>query len=266
MAQAKALTQLAYNLAQMDAAATMKTLRIGLIGDRDDAVPAHRAIPPALELAAASLGNARTEPVWLPTETLAGVDPDLLTARLSAFGGLWCVPNSPYVSETGALAGIRYARENGVPFLGTCGGFQHSLLGYARDVLGLFGAQHAEVHPGTDFPLLMRMKCSLDGEGRISLREGSRLRGIYGQAEVSEPYQCNFGLNPEYETRLEDGRLRFVGRDTGGEVRALEIAEHPFYVATLFQFELSALREGATAHPVVRAYLQAVAERMGQHV
>ena len=249
----------------------MKTLHVGLIGDRNDAVPAHRAIPPALDLAAASLGKAdggtcKIEAAWLPTEILAGVDPDLLTARLSAFHGLWCVPNSPYASEAGALAGIRHARENGVPFLGTCGGFQHSLLGYARDVLGMSGAQHAEVHPGTDFPLLMRMKCSLDGEGRITLKEGSRLREIYGQAEVSEPYQCSFGLNPEYESRLEDGRLQFVGREAGGEVRALEIAGHPFYVATLFQFERSALREGAAAHPVVRAYVQAIAARLDQHV
>ena len=249
----------------------MKTLQIGLIGDRSEAVPAHRAIPPALDLAAAALGDADGGPVqvaatWLPTETLAGVDPDLLSARLSAFHGLWCVPDSPYASEAGALAGIRHARENGVPFLGTCGGFQHSLLGYARDVLGLSGAQHAEVHPGTDFPLLTRMRCSLADEGKILLREGSRLRAVYGCAEVSEPYQCSFGLNPEYEPRLADGRLRFVGRDEGGEVRALEIAGHPFYVATLFQFERSALREGAAAHPVVRAYLRAVLERLPKHV
>ena len=244
----------------------MKTLQIGLIGDRDDSYPAHRAIPPALDLAAASLGDAdgglvKVEATWLPTETLAGVDPDLLAARLSAFHGIWCVPNSPYVSEAGALAGIRFARENGVPFLGTCGGFQHSLLGYARDVLGLSGAQHAEIAPGTDFLLLRRMKCSLMEEGKISLTEGSRLRGIYGRAEVTEAYECNFGLNPEYESRLEDGRLRFVGRDETGEVRALEIDGHPFYVATLFQFERSALRERAQAHPVVRAYVRAVAEK-----
>ena len=110
------------------------------------------------------------------------------------------------------------------------------------------------------------MRCSLDGEGQIALQEGSRLRTIYGEAEVSEPYQCSFGLNPAYESRLEDGRLRFVGRDAGGEVRALEIAEHPFYVATLFQFERSALCEGAAAHPVVRAYVQAVAGRLDRYV
>ena len=248
----------------------MRTLQIGLIGDRNESVPAHRAIAPALDLAAAALdgggGPVKSEAVWLPTETLAGVEPDLLAARLAAFHGLWCVPNSPYASEAGALAGIRFARENGVPFLGTCGGFQHSLLGYARDVLGLSGAQHAESHPGTDFPLLMRMKCSLSDEGRIFLREGSRLREIYGSGEVMEPYQCSFGLNPAYESRLEDGRLRFVGRDEGGEVRALEIGGHPFYVATLFQFERSALRENAGAHPVVRAYLQAMLERATNHV
>ena len=65
----------------------MKTLQIGLIGDRNESVPAHRAIPPALDLAAASLGDAdggpvKVEATWLPTETLVGVDPDLLGARV----------------------------------------------------------------------------------------------------------------------------------------------------------------------------------------
>ena len=75
-------------------------------------------------------------------------------------------------------------------------------------------------------------------------------------------YQCNFGLNPVYESQLDDGRLRFTGRDAGGEVRALEIDGHPFYVATLFQFERSALEENAAAHPLVRAYLRAILQRL----
>ena len=236
---------------------------IGLIGDYSADVPAHRAIPPALALAAASLGgDVRVGTTWLPTSTLSGLDEDRLTARLSAFGGLWCVPASPYVSEQGALAAIRYARENRVPFLGTCGGFQHALLEYARDALGLVDAQHSENHPGTAFPLLAPLTCALvEKEGDILLREGSRIREIYRQAQVREAYRCSFGLNPEHEAKLDDGRLLFTGREASGEVRVLEIAGHPFFFATLFQPERSALRDPPAPHPLIRAYVAAILQR-----
>ena len=240
----------------------MKTVHIGLIGDYSTDVPAHRAIPPALALAAGSIGGVRVETAWLPTDTLAGLDDDLLTARLSAFDGLWCVPASPYANEQGALAAIRFACENGVPFLGTCGGFQHALLEYARDVLGLTDAQHAENHPETVFPLLAPLSCALvEKENGILLREGSRTRQIYGQAQVREAYRCSFGLNPAYEARLDDGRLLFAGREESGEVRVSELAKHPFFIATLFQPERSALRENPAAHPLIRAYVDAVLQR-----
>lgn len=97
------------------------SVKIGLIGDRDGDVPAHRAIPRALEMAGASLAGTRLEITWLPTNTLDTPNTDLLRARLSVFAGLWCVPASPYASESGALAAIRFARENGCRFSGRAG-------------------------------------------------------------------------------------------------------------------------------------------------
>ena len=94
---------------------------IGLVGDYDAGVTAHQAIPRALALAQAALG-APVEFRWLPTET---IDSD---AILAPYDALWCVPASPYRSMAGALRAIRFARERPLPFLGTCGGFQHMLL------------------------------------------------------------------------------------------------------------------------------------------
>ena len=70
---------------------------------------------------------------WVHT---ASIDGDA-GARLQGFSGIWLVPASPYANERGALASITHARSRGVPFLGTCGGFQHALLEFARGVLGL---------------------------------------------------------------------------------------------------------------------------------
>jgi CTP synthase (UTP-ammonia lyase) len=85
-------------------------IRIALIGDRNPDVLAHRAIPLALELAAADLG-VEVEPVWIDTDQL------LTTAPLSDCHGIWCIPASPYRSMAGALRGIGYARTQGIPSL-----------------------------------------------------------------------------------------------------------------------------------------------------
>jgi CTP synthase (UTP-ammonia lyase) len=233
----------------------MQPLSIGLIGDYSPAVPAHVAIPQALDLAAGVLGcSVRAE--WLPTEQLDGDVSD----RLEAFDGLWCVPASPYASMDGALRGIRFARENGRPFLGTCGGFQHALIEFARNVLGLIDADHAESNPEASLPLMVALQCALvEATGTIVLQPGTRVAALYGQSEVIEPYHCRFGLNPHYEALLADTDLRISGRDTDGEVRIVELEGHPFYVATLFQPERSAFK--GHAHPLITAYVAAALER-----
>jgi len=231
----------------------MKPLRVGLIGDYNAAVPAHQAIPRALELAAAAVGNCRVEACWLSTDSLL----NHLGTWLSGLDGLWCVPASPYASMEGALGAIRFARTECVPFLGTCGGFQHALIEYARDALGLAQADHTESNPDAALPLISRLSCSLvEQQGKIVLRDGSRIRRIYEQPEVIEMYHCNFGLNPAYEGMLTTGQLQFTGRDGAGEARVLELDGHPFFIGTLFQPERAALR--GEVHPLIRAYVQAL--------
>jgi CTP synthase (UTP-ammonia lyase) len=235
----------------------MSALRIGLIGDYDPEVPAHRAIPVALRLAADRAGTA-VEPVWLHTSALSGDVP----GRLAGLAGLWCVPASPYANAAGALAAIRYARESGRPFLGTCGGFQHALLEYARNVLGRRDAEHAEEHPDAAVPLIAPLACSLvEQTGPVVFTDGSRLRSIYGAAEAEEPYRCRYGLNPAYEHLLAGTALRVAARDRGGEVRAVELDGHPFFVATLYQPERAALR--GESRPLVEAF---VAAALGERV
>jgi len=229
-------------------------IRIGLIGDYSPNVKAHRAIPIALDMAGKAAG-CEVEAVWLPTETLVpGVE-----RELEELDGLWCVPASPYVSMEGALRGIRFARETGEPFLGTCGGFQHTLIEYVRNVLGMGDADHAESNPDAAFPLISPLACALrDQSGTISLKEGTRIREIYGAGEVVEEYNCSFGLAPNYRSLLDGEPLTITGEDTEGEVRVVELLGHPFFIATLFQPERRALK--GEAHPLVNAYVRAIVE------
>jgi CTP synthase (UTP-ammonia lyase) len=227
------------------------SVRVALIGDYNPNVTAHRAIPPALDLAARALG-CLVEHTWIATpEPLRAAG-----ALLRGYHAIWCVPNSPYASMEGALAAIRFAREQGVPFLGTCGGFQHALIEYARNVLGLAAADHAESNPEATMPLIAPLACSLvETTGEIELRAGTRARAIYGRECVTEGFNCNYGVNTAYQELLHDGPLHVAGVDANGETRVVELDDHPFFVATLFQPERSALR-GIT-HPLITAYVQA---------
>jgi CTP synthase (UTP-ammonia lyase) len=230
---------------------------VALVGDRDPAVIAHRAIPIALGLAAGAAGfDASWE--WVGTDTI-GTDP---SAILSRYDAVWCVPASPYASMAGALDAIRFARESGRPFLGTCGGSQHALLEYARNVLGLRDADHAESTPAAALPLISALSCALvETAAAVRLVEGSRLHQICRAREIEETYHCRYGLNPAFEHLFADSPLRVSGRDEAGEVRAFELVGHPIFIGTLFQPERAALSN--RRHPLIDAFLSAAADRHG---
>jgi CTP synthase (UTP-ammonia lyase) len=230
---------------------------VALVGDYDAAVKAHQAIPKALALACDG-ENYACEWEWLHTATLLD-DP---SEQLAAFHALWCVPASPYANTRGALAAIRFARETGRTFLGTCGGFQHALLEYAEAVWGVANPAHAEVDPDAADPVIAPLACNLvEQTGEIRFEPGSKASAIYGVPAAIEEYHCRYGLSPRYSERLASGPLLESGRDTGGEVRVIELEGHPFFMATLFQPERSAL--AGRKHPLVRAFIDAAHRQAG---
>jgi CTP synthase (UTP-ammonia lyase) len=189
---------------------------------------------------------------WLPTDALERSECE----SLDNLNGLLCAPGSPYRSMKGALGAIRFARVRGLPFLGTCGGFQHAVIEYAQNVLGAVDAQIEEVDPEASALFISALSCSLVGETRrILIKEGSMVSRIYGQAAVEERYNCNFGLNPRYQSLLDVSGFRVSGMDETGEARILELEGHAFYVATLFQPQLSSTPENP--HKLITAYLNA---------
>lgn len=230
----------------------MREIRVGLAGDFDVTVPAHRAIPLALEAAGGILSAGRVFAEWVPTEEIHSA------ARLESFDGIWCVPASPYRSMDGALRAIEFARTSGRPFLGTCGGFQHAVIEFARNVLGWMDADHAESSPDAARAVIAPLECSLvEVAGRVRLHPGSRLAAAYGSLEANEEYRCRYGLNPAFRAALTSGPLRVAAEDDDGDARAVELDGHPFFVATLFQPERAALR-GAVA-PLAVAFVKACA-------
>jgi CTP synthase (UTP-ammonia lyase) len=232
----------------------MNRVKIALVGERDDAIVAHRGIARSLALAGEVAGEAASldvEPTWVRTDAIREAPRDL-----EGYSGVWCVPGSPYASMAGALAAIRFARERRVPFLGTCGGFQHALVEYARDVLGAADAEHAETAGDTRSAIIVPLECALLGvAATVTLESGSRLARAYGADEAREEYQCRYGLDEAWRARLAGGGLVFTAFDAEGHVRGAEIPSHPFFVATLFQPERRALH--GELPPVVAAFVNA---------
>ncbi|RAS64062.1 glutamine amidotransferase class I [Lentzea atacamensis] len=238
----------------MERATTMETMvgtrtaRVALIGDRSPLVRSHTRIPRLLEALRVHDGLT-LDAYWVATE-------DVPDTRLEDFDGVWVLPGSPYRSEAGALSAIRTAREHGIPFLDTCGGFQHALLEYARNVCGVADASHAETAPTAEQQVVVPLTCSLVGhEGAVRVEPGSLAARALGAERSIERYHCAYGLNPSYAEMLTAHRLRFTGHDDEGAIRIAELPAHPFYLVTLFQPELAG--DGDTCHPIVRAFAEA---------
>jgi CTP synthase (UTP-ammonia lyase) len=226
-------------------------LRIALVGDYDPALVAHRAIDRAVTLAAGALGRELAGQ-WLATDA-SRFDPQLLE-----FDAIWCVPGSPYRNRDSVLRAIRFARERPLPFLGTCGGFQHALLEFARNVLGWSDAEHAETAPHAARAVVTPLACALvEARGAVHFAAGSKLLAAYGNPDAEEGYHCSYGLDPRLRDALTPGPLRVTAVDDAGEVRAVELDDHPFFVATLFQPERAALRD--VLPPIVRGFVRAAA-------
>ncbi len=230
----------------------LSALRIGIIGDFNPNNESHVATDAALGHAAKSLGRT-VESTWLPTPTLNG---DAGSRVLSQFDGLVCAPGSPYADMEGALSAIRFAREKDRPFIGTCGGFQHAVIEFARNVLSVRDAEHEESAPGAPTLFISRLACSLVGQkAKVIVLPQTRLASAFGVSESVEQFWCNFGVNPAFAPRLEQGGLIVCARDETGAIRAVELTGNRFFVATLFIPQFSSTEE--RPHPLVVAFVRA---------
>jgi CTP synthase (UTP-ammonia lyase) len=178
--------------------------------------------------------------------------------RASEADGVWVVPGSPYRDDAAVYAAITTARTSGQPFLGTCGGFQYAVIEFARNVVGLADADHAETAPAGRTLVVDRLACSLIGEERrVTAVPGTRMHSLCGSTPFVGFHWCNFGVAPAYVDRLVEHGLVVGARADDAGVEAVELPEHSFFVATLFQPQMGALQTGLL-HRILRAFVAAV--------
>jgi CTP synthase (UTP-ammonia lyase) len=243
-----------------------QAVRIGILGDFNPDFRSHHATPDSLQHAAHRL-HRQVESEWIPTSSLTEPGAEKM---LEAFDGIWAAPGSPYKSFDGMLKGIEFARRRDWPFLGTCGGFQYALIECARNVLGIADADSAENNSGSKNIIIYPVACAVTGRlggapmlsgkvPEIHLRPGSYLHSFYGKDKevITEEFFCNFEVNPEYEWASMEAGFPVVARGAKGEIRAIESPAHRFFVATLFQPQLSSTAENP--HPLLLAFVEAAA-------
>jgi CTP synthase (UTP-ammonia lyase) len=224
--------------------------RIAILGDFNPAYATHHALNDSVRQVK-KLFKEEVQFDWISTDVF-----NAATAFNHLYSGLWIAPGSPYKDMRNVLDSIQYARKNNVPALGNCGGFQHMIIEFARNVCGIILADHEETNPGSPDLLISKLSCSLvqQQEELIIADKDSLLYKIVQRDRLTGKYFCSYGLNNSYVDVLESNGLTITARSVDGAVRAFEIKDHIFFVGTLFQPALSSAEE--KPDPIISAFVQ----------
>ena len=171
----------------------------------------------------------------------------------------------------GKIEAIRYARENGVPFLGLCLGFQMAVVEYARNVLGLEGAHSAEIDEDTPYPVIDLLPEQYDledlggtmrlGAHETEIQPGTLAHAVYGADSCTERHRHRYEVNPEYIDDLEAGSLTFSGR-AGNRMEIVELDDHPYFLGTQFHPEFRSRPDRAS--PPFVGFVEATLEQLDE--
>jgi CTP synthase len=190
--------------------------------------------------------------------------------KLGAVDGVLVPGGFGYRGIGGKVEAIRFAREKKLPFLGLCLGLQCAVIEFARNVLGLAGANSTEFDRQCADPVV----CLLDEQHEVTdmggtmrlgasdqvLAEGSHARQAYGAEIVSERHRHRYEFNNAYRAAFERKGMRISGTSPdGGLVEVIELADHPWFVAVQCHPEFKS--KPTAAHPLFREFVRAALDR-----
>jgi CTP synthase len=219
--------------------AAVKPVRIGLIGKYVSLQDAYLSVVEALKHGGFHHG-VNVEVDWISAEDVEG----LLTAgRLHELDGIVIPGGFGERGGEGKIAAAGYAREHGIPCLGLCLGMHVMTIDFARNVLGLAGANTSEFDPQTPHPVIDMLESQRDvvtkgGTMRLGayfaeLTPGSIVANAYGERVVSERHRHRYEFNNKYRAKFENAGLACSGLSPDGRlVEFVELVGHPFWVGT----------------------------------
>ena len=246
-------------------------VRVGMVGKYVDLVDAYKSLNEALDHAGLQT-DTRVDISYIDAEEIGSKGVGLL-AELDAI----LVPGGfGDRGIQGKIDAVRFAREQGIPFLGICLGMHMALIEYARHVCDLQGAHSTEMQPDTPHPIVALITEWQTADGSVEQRfedsdlggtmrlgaqtcqlvEGTRTREIYGADQISERHRHRYEVNSNYVGRLEDAGMKMSGWSLDGElVEIIELPSHPWFVACQFHPEFKSRPRGG--HPLFTSYIEA---------
>jgi CTP synthase len=247
-----------------------RTVKIGLVGKYIQLEDAYLSVSEALRHAA-SLQDARVEIDWIDSEQL--LDPGQAAERLEGLDGILIPGGFGGRGWEGKIHAARVAREQRIPYLGICLGMHVAVCEFARNVVGLDGANSTEMDPETPHPvidLLPEQKEVADlggtmrlGADPIKLHDDTRVREVYGEAVIYERHRHRYEVNNLLRKRLQKAGLGISGTSPDERlVEVVELADHPFYVASQFHPEFKSRPERPA--PLFREFVAASLARAAQ--
>ncbi len=241
-----------------------KPVRIGIVGKYVELHDAYISIIEAFQHAGAALGT-RVEISWIPS---AAVEEDIGVLR--GLAGILVPGGFGERGVEGKILAADYARREGIPYFGICLGMQVAVIAFARYAAGLPDANSTEFDPDTPHPVIdllpeQRHLRAKGGTMRLGaypaiLKEGSRVRGIYGSGEISERHRHRYEFNLDYLEALGRAGLEASGLSPDGRlVEIVELSGHPWYIGVQFHPEYTS--RPLRPHPLFVDFVRICAER-----
>ncbi len=220
-----------------------KPIRVALVGKYVELHDAYMSVYEAV-MHAAVVNNVDVEIVWINSET---VTPDELEHELRRVNGVLVPGGFGPRGIEGKIAGVQYAREHGLPYLGLCYGLHMMVIEASRNLLGLEGANSTEIDSQTPYPVIDLMPDQKDvemgGTMRLGLWEcrlepGTRAAEAYDEGTVFERHRHRFEVNNAYRDQLAEAGLVVSGASPDGKLaEIMEFKDHPFFVGVQFHPE-----------------------------
>jgi len=241
-------------------------VRIAVVGKYTELVDAYKSVEQAL-IHGGIEHDVEVAIDWIASEELeTGLDPGFL----SEYHGLLVPGGFGDRGIEGMVTAIRWARENGLPFLGICLGLQCAVIEFARNVVGLKGAHSFEFDQASPHPVI----CLMDEQRNVITKGGtmrlgsyvaklasdSRAAKVYGSSEITERHRHRYEVNNDYRSRLGEKGLALSATSLDGKlVEMIELPGHPWFVGSQFHPELKS--RPTRAHPLFASFIEAGAIR-----
>ncbi len=248
-----------------------RKVEIGVVGKYVNHHDSYKSIIESF-IHAGQTNDARVKIRWVDSESLGEEN---VEERLDGLDGILVPGGFGVRGVEGKIAAVRHARENRVPYLGICLGLQAAVIEYARNKAGMPEAHSTEFKAQTPAPVICLMEeqkglSQMGGTMRLGsypceLEAGSLARESYGEELIHERHRHRYEVNNQYRDKLEAAGLKLSGLSPGGElVEMVELADHPFFVASQFHPELKS-RPGRP-HPLFRGLVAAALEHSATKV